>query len=173
MRNGQFKSQKRPTYDAVEDQLRVADMVQYLLSLAKLYEKDKTGNTELSEGLRSVAQALRPYADCLVPELPDAIKKKTSTAGRLKTGSTKAKSQLPPELESIGQEGIERILNDESYTKQQIAELGVQRFGISRSKLERLRKKDARDSVRAALEHENSLDAISMEARRGGKARST
>ena len=172
MISGQFKSQKPSTHGAEENQLLVADMVQYLLSLAKLYEKDKTGNTELSEGLRNVAHALRPYADCLVLELTDAIKKKTPSTHRTKTSSTKAKSQLPPELESIGQEDIDRILDDESYTKQQIAELGVRRFGISRSKLERLRKKDARDSVRAALEHENSLDMISMEARRGGEARS-
>ena len=172
MRNGQFKLKQSPTHDAEEDQLLVADMVQYLLSLAKLYEKDRTGNSKLSKGLRSVVHALRPYADCLVLELTDAIKKNASSADRRKTASTKAKSQLLPELESIGQEDIEKTLNDESYTKQQIVELGVRRFGISRSKLERLRKKDARDSVHAALEHEKSLDVIALEARRGGKARS-
>ena len=173
MRNGRSKTQKRPTYDAVEDQLRVADMVEFLVSLAKLYEKDKTGNAELSRGLRSVAHVLHPYADCLVLELADAIKKKAASTDRRKTASARLKPQLPPTLESIGQADVERILNDEDYTKRQIAELGVRRFGISRSKLERLRKNDARDSVRAALEHEKSLDVISMEARRGGEARST
>ena len=172
MRSGHLKSKRAPTHDAEENQLLVADMVQYLLSLAELYEKDKTGNTDLSEGLRNVAHALRPYADCPVLELTDAIKKKAPSTDRRKRASTKAKSQLPPALESLGQEDIDKILNDESYTKKQIAELGVRRFGISRSKLERLRKTDARDSVRAALEHEKSLDVISMEARRGGKARS-
>ncbi len=172
MRSGHLKSKSAPTYDAEENQLLVADMVQYLLSLAELYEKDKTGNADLSEGLRNVAHALRPYADCPVLELTDAIKKKAPSTDRRKRASTKAKSQVPPALESLGQEDIDKILNDESYTKKQIAELGVRRFGISRSKLERLRKTDARDSVRAALEHEKSLDVISMEARRGGKARS-
>ena len=171
MRNGQFKSQKPTSYGVEENQLCVADMVQYLVRLAKLYEGDKTGNTELSEGLRTVAQALRPYADCLVIELTDAIKRQAPSTAGLKRASTKAKSQLPPALEAIGQEAIERILGDESYTKQQIAELGYRRFGISRSKLERLRKKDAQDSVRAALEHEESLDVISKEARRVGKER--
>ena len=78
---------------------------------------------------------------------------------------------LPPELESMGQDAIERILDDEGYTKLQIVELGVQRFGISRSKLDRLNKKDALESVRAALGHEKSLDVISIEARKGANAR--
>ena len=173
MRNGQLKSQKSPTHELEDNQLLVGDMVQYLLNLARLYDKNKTGNAKLSEGLRSVAHALRPYADCMVLELTDSIKRKAPSPGRRRTVSTKAKPQLPPAMESIGQEDIERILNDGNYTKQQVAELGVRRFGISRSKLERLRKEDARDSVRAALEHEKSLDVISMEARRGGKARST
>ena len=172
MIDGQVTSQKAPTGGTEDNQLLVVDIVQYLLSLAKLSEKDKTGNRELSEGLRSVAHALRPYGDCLVLELADAMKKKAPSRVGRKTTSTKAKSQLPPALESISQEDIERILNDESYTKRQIAELGVQRFGISQSKLERLRKKDSLESVRAALEHERSLDVIAMEARRGGKARS-
>ena len=172
MSNGQFKLQIEPAPDVPENQLLVADVVRYLSGLAKLHEEDKTGNPELSKGLRHVAHALRPYADCPVAELTDAIKKKPSSAVKAKTASSKAKSVLPPELEYIGHADVERILDDESYNKQQIVELGVRRFGISRSKLERLRKEHAQDSVRAALEHEKSLDVISMEARRGGKARS-
>lgn len=173
MRNGLIKPQKSQTYEADEDQLLVADVVRHLLGLAKLYDVDKTGNTKLGEGLRIVAHALRPYSDCMVLELADAIKTKAPTRRSRKTPATKAKAQLPPTLESISQESIEEILKDGSYTKQQIAELGVRRFGISRSKLERLRKEEARESVRAAQEHEKSLDVISMEARRGGKTRST
>lgn len=173
MSNGQFKLQIKPAPDSQENQLLVADVVRYLSSLAKLYEEDKTGNPELSKGLRHVAQALRTYADCPTAELTDAIKKKPSSAVKAKTASNKIKPILPPELESIDQEDVERILDDEGYIKQQIVELGGRRFGISRSKLERLPKKDARDSVRAALEHEKSLDVISREARRGGKARSS
>jgi hypothetical protein len=100
------------------------------------------------------------------------LAKRATSEDSLKTTLSKAKSVLPAELESISQEYVERILDDESYNKQQVVELGVRRFGISRSKLERLRKEHAQDSVRAALEHEKSLDVISMEARRGGKARS-
>ena len=172
MKNGQSRLYEKLLPDVPENQLLVADVVRYLLGLAKLHEHDKTGNRELSEGLRCVAQVLRPYANCSVIGLSDTIKKKSSAVNS-KISSNKAESVLPSELESISQEDIERILDDESYTKQQVAELGARRFGISRSKLERLRKKDAQDSVRAALEHEKSLDVISREASRGGKARSS
>ena len=171
MMSGQSESQKSSPHDAEGSLLIVADMVHYLLSLAKLYEEDKVGNAGFSEGLQSVAHALRPYSDYQVQELADAIKKDVAL-DRPKSASAKAKSELPSGLESLGQEDLERILNDEGYTKQQIVEIGVRRFGISRWKLVRSRKKDARDSVRAALEHEKSLEAIAKEARRGGKARS-
>ena len=167
MRNGPFNSQKLLPHE--EDQLRVADMVQYLLRLAKLYEADKTGNMELSKGLRAVAQALRPYADCLTSELTDALKKKASPISKRKIASTRP--QLPTSLENVSQTVVKEILDDDNYTNQQIAELGYQRFGISRSKLKSLRKKDAQDTVRAALEHERSLEAISREARKGANAR--
>ena len=173
MKNEQFKLQMNPAPADQENQLLVADVVRYLSGLAKLHKEDKTGNAELSDGLRYVAQALRPYANCPVLELPDAIKWRTTPAVNSKSASNKPKSVLPPELESIGQEDVEKILSDQSYTKQEVAELGVRRFGISRSKLERLPKKDAQDSVRAALEHEKSLDVISREASKGSKARSS
>ena len=172
MNKGQGKPHRQQqSFEFQQEPLLVSDVVRYLSGLAKLHEEDKTGNPELSEGLRQVAKALRPYADCPVPELTDAIKKRALSAANSKTASARIESELPPELESIGQDGIARILDDESYTKQQIAELGARRFGISRSKLERISKKDAQDSVRAALEHEKSLDAISREARKGGMAR--
>ena len=108
-----YKSVNNSIYDTEERQLLVADMVQYISSLAKPYEKDKTGNTKMSEGLRSVACALLPYADCLVLELADAIKNKQQSSDRRKIASPKAKSQLPPDLESIGQEDIDFILDNE------------------------------------------------------------
>lgn len=81
----------------------------------------------------------------------------------------------PPEvaaaLESLSQDEVAQILDDPSSAKQQVAELGFRRFGISRAKLERLSKQAARDAVRAALEHEKSLDVISREASKSGQAR--
>ena len=159
------------------EHLLVADIVRYLSGLAKLHGEDKTGNSELSFGLLQVTKALRPYADCPVVELAAAIKNNSVSAVRAKSDRKPEEPAFPPELdsrlESIGQDEIERILNDDAGTKRQIVELGFRRFGISRSKLERLSLKDARYSVRAALENEKTLEVISQEARKAGKARAS
>ncbi len=89
-----------------------------------------------------------------------------------KPSHRKPKEALPPDLDSLGLEVVEEILSDENYTKQQLAELGYRRFGISRSHLTRLRKNDALASIRAALANERALDVIEVEASRVGRARS-
>ena len=159
------------------EHLLVADIVKYLSGLAKLYGEDKTGNSELSFGLLQVTEALRPYADCPVPELANAIRNNSVTAVNAKSRRKPIEPAFTPELdsrlESISQDEIERILNDDAVTKRQIAELGFRRFGISRSKLERLNLTDARYSVLAALENEKTLDVISQVAQKAGKARSS
>lgn len=168
MKNGQSKLNPELLPDPREGQLLVSDIARYLSGLAKLQESGKTGNPALSEGLRSVAQALRPYAHCPAAELPEAIRREKPAAG----GN---KAAFPPEmaaaLESLSQEEVARILDDPGSAKQQVSELGFHRFGISRAKLERLSKQAARDAVRAALEHEKSLDVISREASKSGQAR--
>ena len=169
MRNYNSK-RVRSFHNVEEDQVLVVDIVGYLSGLAKLHEAEKTGNMELSVGLRHLAEALRPYADAPVSELPETLKqsgiKKSS-----KRSMSRAKATLPDRLESLSHGEIEGVLDNDSYTKDQIAELGVKRFGISKSKLVRLRKKDARDSIRAALENERALDVIAREARVSGRAR--
>ena len=175
MRNKEpiLRFHRKPGPVSQKNQLLVKDLIQYLLGLAELNGEEKTGNTELARALRILANDhLCKYADYPVSELTNAVEKTEST-DNLGAASSKAKSALPPELESISQEEIERILADESFTKLQVVELGVRRFGISRSKLARLRKEDALESVRAALGHEKSLDVIAKEARKAGNAVST
>ena len=140
--------------DGRPGQVLVGDISKYLLGLAKLHEGTKIGNTELSNGLRCLARALRPYRSCSIVELADAINEKKRKVNEAATRPTRPDLILPDELGSIGHQELERILSDDGYTKQQIAEVGARRFGISRSKLQRMRKSEARDSVRAALDHE-------------------
>lgn len=172
MTNEQLKLNGKSALKTDEGQLLVKDVARYLTGLAKLHEEDKTGNPELSMGLRQVAHALRPFAGHPVTELSEVIgEKRKPSSARSKMVSRKPKMALPPELETLSQNDISNMLGEDSYTKQQIAELGFRRFGISRPMLTRLPKKDAWNSIRAALEHERSLDAISREARKAGKAR--
>ena len=170
MRNSQSSIRDDSTPDAQETQVLVDDIVRYLSGLARLHSEEKTGNPKLSRGLRHLVRALRPYSDSPISELNAALAQKVGPSN-VKATPRRRQATLPADLESLGQAEVERILEDDRYTKQQVAELGSRRFGISRSKLERLRKVDALQSVRAALEHELSLDVISEEARKGGMAR--
>lgn len=170
MTNEQLKLGEKPKDGARESQMLVKDVIRHLSGLAKLYQEEKTGNMALSQGLQQVAKALRPYAACLVQELAEAIKE-TQPSKIRKTSPKKKKAALPPNLESVCKEDIERILGNEDYTKGQVAELGFKRFGISRSALERRRKEDAVRSIRIALEHERSLDIISQQAHKSGQDR--
>ena len=170
MRNGKVKLQADPV-QADHQQMLVGDAVRFLSSLSKLYEEDKIGNPALSKGLKDLSRALRPYSEQPVSELADIIRSKATTRSNPKAVEESEVALFLPELESMSQEGVESTLAEERITKNFLVELGFQRFGISRSKLERLSKRDARASVRSALEHEKSLDAISREAQRSGKLR--
>ena len=155
-----------------EGNLSVQDLIQYLSNLARLHNNARTGNLKLSEGLRQLAKALRPHASRSVLHLTDILKEE-KFSGSQKSSLRRMKATLPADLESISWEGIEKILNDDNYNKSQLIELGVSRFGISYSKLTKLSHSDVLNSIRAALDHEMSLDVISREARRGGASRSS
>ena len=158
--------------DSRQNQLLVGDLAEFLVDLAKIYDQNKTGNTELSRALRYVALALRPHRHWRAVDLAEVIKPDGPSLPEMRPYPKHPKFTLPIDLERISQPDLEKILDDDAYTKEQIIEVGVQRYGISRSKLQRLRKDDARESVRAAMDHEKSLDVISDEALKGAKARS-
>lgn len=170
MKNGQIELSDNPKIDAHEDRMLVRDVVRHLSGLAKLHSDKKVGNPALSEGLRQIAKALRPYATCPADELDSVLREMRAAQKR---PPKKAKATLPPNLESIDEDGIEKVLSDENYTKSQIAELGYKRFGISKSMLASLSKEDALISIRAAMENERALDVISQVARESGKARAS
>ena len=162
--------QKRLDLDAPSEELRVIDVVRYLSALARLHSNEKIGNGALSQGLRDVSKALRPYGKYRTSELIDLAKKES---GRKPTrrGQNANESRLPDDLSAMSQTEVEQILEDLSYTKIELMEIGAHRFGISRSKLARSPKREAIDTIRAALAHEKSLDLISREATRSGRSR--
>ncbi len=171
MKNGQIKLNSDGNHADRKNELLVGDVVRYLDGLAKIHGGEKIGNPELSVGLQQVVRALRPYSDLPVMELTGALGGRKPGGRNAKAVPGNAEEYVMPDVESLSQEDVAGILDSENCDKRQIVDLGALRFGISRSKLERLSKKDALDSVRSALEHEKSLDAISREAKRSGMAR--
>ena len=176
MKKGQvIPRSKQQSLRIQQEPLLVSDIARFLSGLAKLQDEGKTGNPELGDGLRELVRVLRPYADCHVLELKEAMQGRSVALDNAPTEPKKSRmafsSELDSKLDTIGLNEVEVVLNDSAPTKGQIVELGYRRFGISRSSLERLNKRDAADTVRAALENEKSLDVISREAARAGNAR--
>ena len=165
-------SVKEPGPYAQVSPLLVNDLVRHLSRLVNLYSDDKTGNPALSDGLRQLVDALRPYSRRPVTEFIDLVKEPSLRRLR-KTSSKRVKALLPSNLETLSLEEVEKIVDDENYTKDQVIQLAVQRFGISSAELARHGKKNVLESIRAALNHEKSLEVISVEARRAGQMRSS
>ena len=154
------------------DPLNIEDLVRYLSHLAKLHKDPRTGNPELSLGLRTIVKTLRCHSNKPLKDLEDVLLG-GFVVERGQKNAPQAKIQLPSNLKDLTIDEVNIILEYDGYTKTQLIELGVMRFGISHSKLASLNKSDVIESVRAALEHENSLGVISQEARRGGNERSS
>ena len=172
MSNRGSRSSRRSEPAANMRPLRIGDLLRYLSGLGKLNKDPRIGNAELSEALRQLVGALKPHALRPIDEIADVVSKRVSRRGR-KASSEKPKVQLPSELRTLLDQKAEEILNDDRFTKSQLIELGTIRFGISRSRLMRLKKSGVNEAVRAALNHERSLDVISQEARAGGEKRSS
>ena len=170
MSTEQFQMYEDPKPDAPESQMLVKDISQYLSGLAKISKSGKACNPVLSESLRHVVRALRPYSDCPVHELASTLRGARPASHR-KPPVRKPRPSLPMDLESLLLEDIEELLNDDGFTIDQLAELGFRRFGISGSSLLRARKADVLSFIRAAVEHERSLDVIAEQARKSGEAR--
>ena len=67
---------------------------------------------------------------------------------------------------------IQRFLSDKKKSKLDLIDLATARFAIPRANLMKLRTDEVRETVKAALLHEDSLRIISQEAKRSGIKRS-
>ena len=114
------------------------------------------------------------YPDSRIDELgfrkPCVPKRRPSKARG--GASRKSKRTLPTRVERLSYEEVEQILDDDGYTKSQIAELGFRRFGIPKKFMLHSRKDKAVMSIRDAVMNERILDAISEQAHKAGRMRS-
>ena len=187
-RDGDHEAQRR------DESLGAADVARYLHVLARTHQGEKTGNPSLSGELRRLSEMLRAHGNRSISELAITGKgselpfawhpgvhpiagengKQTSRKRRAPNGSPRAvappsrrtTSTLPDDPKSLSREELEEILKGGSLTKQQIAEIGHVRFGISRPSLLRARKDLAIKSILSALRNERALHVIYEQARK-------
>lgn len=149
----------------------VGDILRCLTALADMQRDARTGNAAFANAIRVFADALKPHRSRSVPELIKLLA--DLNAPRVpEPAQRKPPVELPSGLATLSESAVERVLADARYLKSQLAELGFQRFGISRSRLCRLTKIAAVEAIRSALEHERSLEAIGQQAQMAAKRRS-
>jgi len=152
--------------------LLIGDIVERLSFEAKLLADPRTGNPKMGHGLRILAEALKPYLGRPVAELRGLLSAATTT-NQQGPRARKPAAELPENLAALAEEEIDRILDDDKFMKKQLVELGVSRFGISRSKLNRLPRPEAVSSIRAAMNNEGTLAAIGHQAQLAGERRAS
>lgn len=146
--------------------LLIGDLMKHLARWAALEMDERTGNPSLSEGLNLLAACLKPHKSLPIHNL--AVYSLHVSDSRVQD-VPKPRVNLPENLESLDWDQVNAILDNEDIQKKQLVELGKRRLGISGSKLSRLKRADAIESIRAVLDHERSLEAIATQARMTGE----
>ena len=153
------------------DTVVVGDVLRWFSALSEAQSDARTGNAAFADAIRILTDALRPHRSLPVPDLVKLLGN-LSAPNASEPVNRKPPLELPPGLATLPESAVERVLTDGRYLKNQLAELGFQRFGIPRSKLCRLTKTAAVEAIRGALEHERSLDAIGQQAQLAAERRS-
>ena len=104
------------------------------------------------------------YSDRWITELGFRPPVRRRGQPKASASSRKPKRTLPAGLERLSYEEVEQILDDDGYTKRQIAELGFRRFGIPEKSMLHSRKYEAVTSVRDAVANERILDVLYEQA---------
>ena len=164
-------SSKADGANVTERGIVVGDILRCLSALADMQHDTRTGNAAFANAIRIFADALRPHRSRSVQDLIELLASLSNTKAP-GSGRRKSTVDLPSGLTTLPEAAVERVLADNRYLKSQLAELGFQRFGISRSRLCRLTKTAAVEAIRIALEHERSLNAIGQQAQIAAKRRS-
>jgi hypothetical protein len=162
MRRGRPFSRAR---DLKQDyEISDAELARFLKRLATLYRVPRTGNPARSRSLEKLASAVASRANLTVHDTASASHPPLRQGDLLRRAG---------QLENLPHEEVRRILGDDRATKADLIRLGVERFAISRSRLERLGKEEIVHTIWSALRNEESLEIISQEAQRGGTKRSS
>jgi len=132
-----------------------ADVGRYLKHLAVLNRDPLTGNVALSDALQEIAAVL--------------IAAKAAPAKKtLENHLTQNKFDFEDEVDfhTLPLDKVREILARPDLTKSDLATVGSERFGIAKSRMDRIPREEIVKTITSAMEHEESLSIISEEARR-------
>lgn len=136
-------------------QITSADVGRYLKHLALLNRDPLTGNVAMSGALHEIADIL--IAAKAVPA-PKAL-------GEF-TAQNKFDFEEEADFQAMSLEKVREVLERTDLTKSDLATVGTERFGIAKSRMDRVPRDEIIKMISSALQHEESLAIISKEAQR-------
>ncbi|MFE3837559.1 hypothetical protein [Pseudogemmobacter sonorensis] len=136
-------------------QITSADVGRYLKHLAALHRDPLTGNVAMSDALQEIASIL--IAAKAVP-----------AAKAINEFMEQNKFDFEEELDfqSLSLEKVREILARTDLTKSDLISVGTERFGIAKSRMDRVSRDEIVKMISSAVQHEESLAIISEEAQR-------
>ena len=132
-----------------------ADVGRYLRQLAVLNRDSLTGNIEMSDALHEIAAILiSAKAEPAAKVLKEAVAQKTFAF----------EEEL--DFHAMSLEKVFEILKRQDITKSDLTTVGTERFGIAKSRMNRVPREEIIKMISSAMQHEESLSIISQEAQR-------
>lgn len=149
----------------LDDELTAGEAGDLVLRLAQLLAGHPVGSERAANSLRKLAHALRRSPSQTIDEFLAS----RSTKGKNVRGPRRS-TLVTLDLARLSLEEIDELLEGDLTTKDLLM-IGEQRFGIAQSKLMRLSRDRVIESLRAAMNNEQSLDVIARSARQEGHRR--
>lgn len=178
MRKGE--KSKRSVRRKSTKKISSAALAEYLDGLAKINDSEETGNPFLAEALRGLARAVRHRTVRLagdegrVPSASDGSDDLSRKGYRPRKDPNVSKGNLDSsKVSNWTEREIRDFIDDLSNKKEDLLQLAALRFSMPLSQLRRSRIEEIRSAIISALLHESSIEIISKEAEREGRARSS
>lgn len=127
------------------------EMVRFLRHLSTVYNNEATGNPRMSHALSMLA---------------DSIHIKSQTYPNQDASSHVNLWEV--DFKKLESNDVLDLLKNANLTKSNLVRIGLERFSISKSRLNRLTIKDIRSELLNAVMHEESIRILSQEAIRKG-----
>ena len=141
--------------------LSASDVGRYLSRLASLNRDPKTGNPALGVALKELSDyLLASNASTVLNALPKADH-----------GKEPEPEEFFDEASTLSKEEIISRLENDTTDRKQLVIIGAVRFGIPNSRLQKLSREDLTRALLSAIEHEQSIEILSDEAKIGGQKR--
>ena len=138
------------------------DVGRFLRQYASAIKDQRTGNPAMAEALLNLSTIL---IDAKLATVETAAQK------FMDQGAFAFDDEI--DFGDLSTTAVAEALSDPTLSRAHLVILGAERFGIARSRLEKLPREEVVRLILAAIQHEESLGIISEEARRGGQSRSS